>query len=348
MEDWARRIREGDTRALARAATAVENGDPSAAALLREVSAHGGGATIFGITGPPGAGKSSLVDAIARALRSEGRTVGIIAVDPSSRTTGGAILGDRIRMIAHHADPGIFIRSMATRGSMGGLARATRDLAALLDAAGRDFVIIETVGVGQGEVEIAGLAQVTAVVLVPGMGDDIQAIKAGIMEIADVFVVNKADLPGADRVEREVQAMLGLAQRADGWTPPIVRTIATEGSGVADLLAAVRSYQAWGAQTNKLTFRHPEPGAGEFGAAARSMQAALRFYEQRLGMRVSARIGQSGASVALQVPDLPHAVQRLREAGARVSNEPEEGSARVLAASGGVVLELIQQEELPH
>jgi 5'-methylthioadenosine phosphorylase len=176
---------------------------------------------------------------MARELRRQGRTAAIIAVDPTSRRTGGAILGDRIRMLGHHADAGIFIRSMATRGTSGGLARATADMATLMDAAGKDFVIIETVGVGQDEVEIAGVAQVTVVVLVPGMGDDVQAIKAGIMEIADVFVINKSDHPGAERTEREIQGMLSLAQ--DGNKPPIIRTIATDGTGVRELVEAVEA-----------------------------------------------------------------------------------------------------------
>ena len=212
MTDWARKIAEGDARALARAATGIENRDPRALEVLRELQPRTGHAVVVGITGPPGAGKSTLVDAMARELRRQGRTAGIIAVDPTSRRTGGAILGDRIRMLDHHADPGIFIRSMATRGTSGGLAQATADMAALLDAAGKDFVIIETVGVGQDEVAIAGVAQVTVVVLVPGMGDDVQAIKAGIMEIADIFVINKSDQPGAERMEREIQGMLSLAQ----------------------------------------------------------------------------------------------------------------------------------------
>ena len=239
MTDWARKIAEGDVRALARAATGIENRDPAALAVLRELAPRTGHAVVVGITGPPGAGKSTLVDAMARELRRQGRTAGIIAVDPTSRRTGGAILGDRIRMLAHHADPGIFIRSMATRGSAGGLAQATADLALLLDAAGKDFVIIETVGVGQDEVEIAGVAQVTVVVLVPGMGDDVQAIKAGIMEIADVFVINKSDQPGAGRMEHEIQGMLGLVQ--GGPQVPIIRTVATDGTGVRELLQAVES-----------------------------------------------------------------------------------------------------------
>jgi 5'-methylthioadenosine phosphorylase len=239
MTDWARKIAEGDTRALARAATGIENRDPGALAVLRELAPRAGHAVVAGITGPPGAGKSTLVDAMAREVRRQGLTAGIVAVDPSSRRTGGAILGDRIRMLDHHADPGIFIRSMATRGSVGGLAQATGDLALLLDAAGKDFVIIETVGVGQDEVEITGVAQVTVVVLVPGMGDDVQAIKAGIMEIADVFVINKADQPGAERIEREIQGMLSLVH--SGHQPPIIRTVATEGAGVAQLIEALKA-----------------------------------------------------------------------------------------------------------
>ncbi len=242
MTDWARRIAEDDARALARAATGIENRDPRALDLLRELRPRTGHAVIVGVTGPPGAGKSTLVDAMARELRRQGRTVGIIAVDPSSRRTGGAILGDRIRMLEHHADPGIFIRSMATRGSIGGLAQATGDMAALLDAAGKDFVIIETVGVGQDEVEVTEVAQITVVVLVPGMGDDVQAIKAGIMEIADIFVINKSDQPGAERVEREIQGMLALVN--GGHHPPIVRTIASDGAGVPQLIDAVQTIQA--------------------------------------------------------------------------------------------------------
>ena len=229
-------------RALARAATWIENRQPQAEALMRELFPRTGRALVLGVTGAPGAGKSTLCDQLAAAIRAEDKSVGILAVDPSSPYTGGAILGDRVRMQRHHSDPGVFIRSMATRGWLGGLARATTEMTLLLDAAGFDVVMVETVGAGQDEVEIARLADVTLVVLVPGMGDDVQAIKAGIMEIADVFVINKADLPGADKLDREVKASLNLAHRPDGWTPKIIQTVASEGQGVADVLAAAREY----------------------------------------------------------------------------------------------------------
>ena len=198
---------------------------------------------MIGITGSPGSGKSTLVDQLAREYRKLQKTVGIVAVDPSSPYTGGAILGDRIRMQAHHADTGIFIRSMATRGFLGGLARTTADVATVLDASGRQIVLVETVGVGQDEVDIVRLADVTVVILVPGMGDDVQSIKAGIMEIADIFVINKSDREGADRVEKEVRAMQSLAAREDQWAPAIVRTVATEGKGTAELVAAIAEYE---------------------------------------------------------------------------------------------------------
>jgi len=236
------KILAGDLRALARAATAIENRKPEADSLLKELFPHTGKALIIGITGSPGAGKSTIVNCLVHQLRGENKQVGVIAVDPTSPYTGGAILGDRIRMLNHHADPGVFIRSMATRGWLGGLASATTDMALLLDAAGKEAVIVETVGVGQDEVEIAKLADATVVVLVPGMGDDVQAIKAGIMEIADVFVINKSDQPGADRLEREIKAIQSLSTRKDGWVPPIVRAVATDGQGIAETLTAVRSF----------------------------------------------------------------------------------------------------------
>ncbi len=248
------RLRSGDPRALARAISTVENRAPGWSDLLKALFPHTGKARVIGMTGPPGAGKSTLVDQLAKHYRKENQTVGIIAVDPTSPYTGGAILGDRIRMQDHYSDPGIFIRSMATRGSLGGLARATADAATVLDASGRHLIMIETVGVGQDEVDIVRLADVTIVILVPGMGDDVQTIKAGIMEIADIFVINKSDHEGAERVEREIRAMQSLATRNDRWMPPIVKTIASEGVGTEKLAEAITGYEAYLKKEN-LVFR---------------------------------------------------------------------------------------------
>jgi LAO/AO transport system kinase len=382
MNELARKIREGDARALARTATGVENRDPRALETLRALAPFAGHARIVGITGPPGAGKSTLVDALAAAIRQQGKTVAIVAVDPTSRMTGGAILGDRIRMQQHHADPGIFIRSMATRGGTGGLARATAGVAHLMDAAGKDFVIIETVGVGQDEIEVASVAQVTVVVLVPGMGDDVQAIKAGIMEIADIFVINKSDQPGADRVERDLQAMLSLA---DGRHPPIIRTVATEAAGIAELLDAIAA-----APANRPPATGHRPPASvsidHLGIAVHALDESVAFYES-LGLTVAHREtvaqekvhvamlptadsriellepsapdspiskfletrGPGLHHVALRVPDLAAAVARLRAAGAKLLNEPRPGAGGHTyvfvhpASTGGVLLELIQE-----
>ena len=232
----------GDTRALARAISLVENRDPAGNALLKEVFAHTGQASIIGITGSPGSGKSSIVDRLAGEYRKDSPQVGVVAVDPSSPFTGGAILGDRIRMQALSTDKGIFIRSMATRGNLGGLAAATADVIRILDAAARSPILVETVGVGQDEIDIVKLADVSVVVLVPGMGDDIQALKAGIMEIGDIFVINKCDRPGVEKMEQAVVALLSLAHREDGWVPPIVKTIATEGKGIEELKSQIDTY----------------------------------------------------------------------------------------------------------
>jgi LAO/AO transport system kinase len=250
LQSWLDRLRSGDPLTLTRAITTVENRAPGWADLLKAAFPQTGRARILGLTGAPGAGKSTLVDQLAKQYRRQNQTVGIIAVDPSSPYTGGAILGDRIRMQDHFSDPGIYIRSMATRGSLGGLARATADVATILDASGRDLVMIETVGVGQDEVDIVRVADVTIVILVPGMGDDVQSIKAGIMEIADIFVINKSDREGADRVEREILALQSLAIRSDRWTPTIVKTVATEGTGIPELVTAIAEYQTYLEEAN--------------------------------------------------------------------------------------------------
>ena len=245
MQQWIERLRAGDPRALSRAISTVENRAPEWSELLKALFPDTGRARIIGLTGAPGSGKSTLVDQLARHYRKDNRTIGIIAVDPTSPYTGGAILGDRIRMQDHFSDQGIYIRSMATRGSLGGLARTTADVATVLDASGRELILIETVGVGQDEIDIVRLADITIVILVPGMGDDVQTIKAGIMEIADIFVINKSDREGAERVEREIRALQSLATRSDNWTPPIVKTVATAGTGVKELAAAIAEYEGY-------------------------------------------------------------------------------------------------------
>jgi|SRR5882724_197304 len=237
------RVMAGDPGAVARAISKVEDGTPGASQLMRDIFPRTGSALIIGITGSPGAGKSSLVDKLALLYRSQNERVGIVAVDPSSPFSGGAILGDRIRMQTLGLDKNVFIRSMATRGNLGGLARATVDALSILDAAGYSRVIVETVGVGQDEVEVVKAADVSVVVLVPGMGDDIQAIKAGLMEIGDIFVINKADREGVFTTEKELQALLSLAEREDGWVPPIVKTIAIENKGIVDLAQAIEAFR---------------------------------------------------------------------------------------------------------
>jgi len=258
IETWAQQIRAGEVRAVSRAITAIEDHDLCAEELLQHIFPDTGKAFVIGVTGAPGTGKSTLVDRLATHYRTQGSRVGIIAVDPTSPYTGGAILGDRIRMQGHASDPGIFIRSMATRGFLGGLARTTGDVALVLDAAGKEVVLVETVGVGQDEVDIVRLADCTLVLLVPGMGDDVQNMKAGLMEIADIFVLNKSDRDGVERLEAELEAMLHLAPDRDGRKPMIVRTVATENKGVDELVSAIAKYREHAAGAVELQKRKIE------------------------------------------------------------------------------------------
>jgi LAO/AO transport system kinase len=358
-----------DLRELARLATQIENGAPWPDSLPE------GTGLIVGITGPPGAGKSSLVDTLTVELRGRNKTAAIIAVDPSSRSTGGAILGDRVRMQRHYSDPGVFIRSMATRGATGGLARTSALLSRLFQSAGFDFVIVETVGVGQDEIDIAALADVTVVVLVPGMGDDIQTIKAGVMEIADIFVINKADRPGAEQTQREIESLLATS-------PAIYRTVAIEGTGIPELLNDLET------RRRKLhahaTRQHWK--IDHLGIAVRTIDDALPFYAEHLGLPVlsretvphenvrvamlpagDARIelleplnpgstiakflekrGPGLHHIAMRVPDLHNTIRHLESAGIRLLGQPQRGAGGHLyvfihpASAGGVLWELIQ------
>ena len=247
-DGFVERILAGDRRSIAQAISAVERRDPSAVPLLRELYPHAGCARVIGLTGSPGAGKSTLVEKLAAEYRRRNLRVGILAVDPTSPYTGGAILGDRVRMQTLSQDPGVYVRSMATRGQLGGLAPTTQDAVTILDAAGCEIVLIETVGVGQDEVEISRLADVAVLMLVPGLGDDIQTLKAGVMEIADIFVVNKSDRAGAERVEQEVLMLQSVASRSDGWVPPIVKTVATTGQGIEELVRALDNFTEFSKQ----------------------------------------------------------------------------------------------------
>jgi LAO/AO transport system kinase len=277
----------GEPRAIARAITKIESGTADAAALMKAIYPNTGKATVIGITGSPGAGKSSLVDKLALLYKDRGEKVGIVCIDPSSPFSGGAILGDRIRMSTIGLDKNIFIRSMATRGNLGGLSRSTVDAVAILEAAGFNKVIVETVGVGQDEVEIVKTADVSVVVLVPGMGDDIQAIKAGIMEIGDVFVINKADREGVLRTQKELENLLSMAHRPDMWHPPIVQTVATESKGVEDLAAAVSAYYEF--QTN-----------GEGGTARKQAIARWRLLELLQERLLSDLLSRNGTRETLE------------------------------------------------
>lgn len=419
LATWTDQVRRGDPRATARALSEVENRGPRAGALLRLLFPASGRALRIGVTGPPGAGKSTLVDRLAVLLRKQGRSVAVLAIDPSSPFSGGSILGDRVRMQRHCSDDGVFIRSMASRGALGGLAAAAADAMTVLEASGHDVVIIETVGVGQAEVDVAAMASVTALVLTPGAGDDVQAIKAGVMEIADTIVLNKADLPGVDRAESQLLAALAL--RPDSETPPpeIVRTVASEGRGIEELLAAVEarprnahgSVDYWrrridadlrrglaerflpsalsetqldsAARRAALGEANPyelveaalgrlpaatlgdAPVLDHVGVAVESLDAAVAYYRDALGVEPSRRVvveaertevtllpagetrlellGACGSDspigrflarrgpglhhIALRVADLDAAVARLRNAGARLVSNPVGGGA---------------------
>jgi len=285
--------RSGDPRAVARLITLVENNDPALAEVAAALAPYSGTAQVIGLTGSPGVGKSTTTNDLVRALRAQGRRVGVLAVDPSSPFSGGAILGDRVRMQDHATDTGVYIRSMSSRGHLGGLAAATPQAVRVLEGAGCDVVLVETVGVGQAEVEVASLADTTLVLLAPGMGDAIQAFKAGILEIADIFVVNKADRDGADATYRDIQGAIALGERGpDEWRPPVLRAVALRGEGIDEIVAAMDKHRQWLESHGELTRRRRARAAAEVEAIA---LAALR---SRIG---SLRNGTALPSLAERV-----------------------------------------------
>jgi LAO/AO transport system kinase len=371
----AEQVLAGDARAVARAISLVEDETPDAASLIRDLFSHTGRAYLVGVTGPPGAGKSTLVDRVTASLRAADRTVGILAVDPTSPFSGGAILGDRVRMQAHAGDAGVFIRSMATRGHLGGLASATGDAALLLDAAGKDYVLIETVGVGQDEVDIVRTADISIVVMVPGTGDEVQALKAGLMEIADIFVVNKADREGADRTVASIEAMLSLqTYPAGAWRPPIVKTEATASKGIAELRDAIERFRAYTKDTlgerrrARAEFRlreligtrflhHVERGVlapGEFDQILNQIsERTLDPYSAANGILDRALNSESRPEgsvavdhIGIAVSDLAAAAAFYRDALGLAIDAPEEVSSQRVRAhfipAGGSALELLE------
>ncbi len=316
LDDLVARARDGSPRAVARLISLVEDGGPLVRELAAALAPHTGHAVVVGLTGSPGVGKSTTTSALVSALRADDRRVGVLAVDPSSPFSGGALLGDRVRMSEHATDPGVFIRSMATRGHLGGLAAAAPQALRVLDAAGCDVVLVETVGVGQSEVEVVALADTTVVLLAPGMGDGVQAAKAGVLEIADVFCVNKADREGADATVREVQNAMAMSRRGTGpgWRIPVVRTVASAGEGVDELLAAIDAHRAW----------TMEQGRGDEGRRrrARAEVEAIALADLRAQLRAvagSAALDALAAEVAGGELDPFAAADRLRAAATSAS-----------------------------